>query len=216
MAQQFAVKRRESRPRSVLRKLREEGRVPGVVYGYNQENTTVDMDMGELIRILQRQGTASVIDLELEGNKHNVMISELQRDRLKDRIIHVDFKIVNMKEPIDTEIGIHLEGEATGVKEGGILQHQARTVHIRCLPEHIPDGISYDISELAIGDSVSVGDLQVPAQVEVLSEAEEVIASILPPQVEQEAEAEALDEAAAADATQDEAGADEDAEEKED
>ncbi|SDW86201.1 LSU ribosomal protein L25P [Marininema mesophilum] len=204
MAQQFAVERRESRPRSVLTMLRQEGRVPGVLYGKDQENATIHMEMSELIRLLQKQGTTSVIDLELDGKTHNVMISEIQRDRLKDRITHVDFKIVNMKEPIDTEVSIHLEGEAAGIKEDGILQQQARMVEIRCLPENIPDWLTMDISELAIGDSVTMADLKIPAKVELLSDPEEVIASILPPQVEQEAEAEALDEAVADDANKDE------------
>ncbi|MFC4075542.1 50S ribosomal protein L25/general stress protein Ctc [Salinithrix halophila] len=197
MAYKLSVKRRKNRPRSVLTHLRREGRVPGIVYGKGMENLAIHMEMSEIIRLLQQGGTSAVVNLDLEGKSHDVMICELQQDRIKDRILHVDFKVINMNEPIDTEVAVELQGEPAGVKEGGILQQQTRTVEIRCLPKKIPDQLTVDISGLNVGDSVNISDLDFPEGVELLSEPEEVIASVLPPQMEQEREAEELDETAA-------------------
>lgn len=204
MATQLSVEKRENRPRSILTHLRRKGRIPAVVYGINSENELIHLEASDVIRFLQQEGLSSVLELKFaNGKTRPVMIRELQQDRIKDKILHIDFKVVNMDEPVDVEVAVHLEGEAQGVKEGGILQQQLRTVLIRTLPGLIPDHLSLDISGLSIGDAVYVKDLKVPEKTELLSEPEEVIASILAPQVEKEAEAEAEetvgDEAAPAD-----------------
>lgn len=186
MSYQLSVERRESRPRSTLSELRRQGRVPGVVYGKDVDNELVHLNGPEFLRFLQQEGTSSVIQLSFpDGKSRQVMIREIQQDRIKDRIVHVDFKEVKMNEPVDTAVPVELKGEAPGVKEGGILQQQLRTIDIRCLPDRIPDQLEVDISELGIGESIQTNQLNLPSGVELLAEME-VIASVLPPQMEQE------------------------------
>lgn len=186
MSYQLSVERRESRPRSILSELRRQGRVPGVVYGKGLDTELVHVNGPEFLRFLQQEGTSSVIELSFpDGKSRQVMIREVQQDRIKDRIVHVDFKEVNMNEPVDTAVPVELQGEAVGVKEGGILQQQLRSVDIRCLPNRIPDQVKVDISGLEIGESIQTSQLNLPSGVELLSELE-VIASVLPPQMEQE------------------------------
>ncbi|MDR6227108.1 50S ribosomal protein L25/general stress protein Ctc [Desmospora profundinema] len=198
MATQLSVKRRESRPRSILTALRREGRIPAVVYGSAKENELIHLEGSDLIRFLQQQGLTSVLELKYpDGKIDQVMVRELQHDRIKDKILHVDFKQVKMNEPVEVEVAVNLVGEPKGVKEGGILQQQLRTVLIRTLPGAIPDHIDLDISGMSIGDNVQVRDLKHDEKMELLSDPDEVVASVLPPQVEQEKEAEERDERAA-------------------
>lgn len=198
MSYQIAVEARKNRPRSALTRLRREGWVPAVVYGKGMENELVQLEARQVIKMLQLEGESAVYELQYpEGKSRQVMIRELQRDRIKDKILHIDFKEVNLDEPIDTEVHLELTGESKGVKEGGILQQQLRTVEIRCLPRDIPDKIEGDISDLAIGDPLTVGQLPLPDKVELISDPEEVVASVLPPQMEQEAEAAEAAEASA-------------------
>ncbi|PTM54821.1 50S ribosomal protein L25/general stress protein Ctc [Desmospora activa] len=211
MATQLSVERREKRPRSILTQLRHNGRIPAVVYGNNSENELVHLEGSDVIRLLQQEGLSSVIQLKYtDGKTRQVMIRELQQDRIKDKILHIDFKVVKMNEPVDVEVAVYLEGEASGVKEGGVLQQQLRTVHIRTLPGLIPDHLSIDISALSIGDAIYVKDLKLPEKAELLSELEEMVASVLPPQVEKDANEEAEETAQAEAET-----ADDEAEEKE-
>jgi large subunit ribosomal protein L25 len=198
MAYTVEAQKRENRPRSILTRLRREGRIPAVLYGKKTGNELLHLDYSQFLRFLQQEGTSAVINLKLpDGKTKHVMIKELQKDPIKDVILHVDLYEINMNEPVDTETVIELNGEPAGVKEGGILQQQLRTVEIRCLPNNIPDALTVDISELKIGDSVLLRDVKLPEGVELLSDPEEVVASVLPPQIEREKETEALDEAAA-------------------
>lgn len=189
MAYPIAVTFREKDPRSVLTKLRREGRVPAVVYGKGMENELIQLEAGQVIKMLQQEGTSAIYELQYPGGKsRQVMIRELQQDRIKDKIIHIDFNEVKLDQPFDTEIYIELTGEPIGVKEGGVLQHQLRNVQIRCLPADLPDRLEGDITQLNIGDTLTVGELPIPDRVELLTDPEETVVSILPPRMEQSTE----------------------------
>ena len=126
------------------------------------------------------------------------MIREVQRDTIKGNLLHVDFVTVRLDEPIDTEVTIELEGEPKGVKDGGILQVQLRSVAVRCLPDEIPSEFVVDVSELEIGDTVTLSALKLPEGVEMLSETDDLIASVLPPERGNEEESEDEEKEAAA------------------
>lgn len=191
MAYPIAVTFREKDPRSVLTKLRREGRVPAVVYGKGMENELIQLEAGQVIKMLQQEGTSAIYELQYPGGKsRQVMIRELQQDRIKDKIIHIDFNEVKLDQPFDTEIYIELTGEPIGVKEGGVLQHQLRNVQIRCLPADLPDRLEGDITQLNIGDTLTVGELPISDRVELLTDPEETVVSILPPRMEQSTEEE--------------------------
>ncbi|PTX55238.1 LSU ribosomal protein L25P [Melghirimyces profundicolus] len=217
MAYTITVEKRESRPRSILTRLRREGRVPAVVYGKGIENELIHLENSEVIKMLQQEGTSAVYEIRFpDGKSRKVMIRELQKDRVKDQILHIDFKEVKMNEPIEAEVPVELTGEPKGVKEGGILEQQLRSVKIRCLPDEIPESAKGEIGDLEIGESITAGDLRVPEVAELLTDPQEVVASVRPPQVEQEKEAEEEAEAAAeADKAKDEAADQDDVEGKE-
>ncbi len=111
---------------------------------------------------MQQEGSSAVLQLQLEGETQAVIIQELQRDPVKGQILHVDFKAIRMDEPVEKEVPLKLEGEAPGEKAGGVLQQQLRYVEIRCLPSQLPGEISVDVSNLEIGDVLTLAEVPFP------------------------------------------------------
>ncbi len=130
-----------------------------------------------------------------KGGSYLVMCREIQRDPVRRELLHADFYQVDLTEEIETEIPVVLVGEAPGVKQGGILQNMLRTVIVSSLPTQIPERLEADISKLEIGDQLTVGDLEPPAGVRIVSSRESVIALVIPPAIEEEEGEEAAEEA---------------------
>jgi large subunit ribosomal protein L25 len=178
-----------------LRKLRLGGMVPGVVYGKQlSESATVSIREKELKALLRSQPNA-VLEMEVPGQgKHSVMVADVQRDSLNGVITHVDFHQINMNEEVRANVRIEATGDSAGVREGGILSIVLHELEVQCLPGAIPEHISVDISSLGIGESLQVKDLMLPQGVEVSSDPEVVVLTVLAPQKElDETEAEAQD-----------------------
>lgn len=193
MVNRLNVEKREVSTNSELKQLRASGKIPAVVYGESINNASIAVEQKELIAILKSNPNAIVqMDLPDQG-KHPVMLGEMQRDPLSRSILHIDFQQINVKNPIKASVRIDISGTAKGVNEGGILQLRLNELDIECLPHLIPTSITADVSGLNIGDQLLVSDLQIPAEVEILSEASEVVVSILVPQkpVDEDAEDEA-------------------------
>jgi large subunit ribosomal protein L25 len=191
----LTAEKREARPRSTVTRLRRQGRIPGVLYGKNRDNRLLHVDQGELVRLLQQEGSSAVLQLQLEGETQAVIIQELQRDPVKGQILHVDFKAIRMDEPVEKEVPLKLEGEAPGERAGGVLQQQLRYVEIRCLPSQLPGEISVDVSNLEIGDVLTLAEVPLPEGVELLSDPDQVVVSVVEPQLgAEEAAGEGTDE----------------------
>ncbi|MCZ8523707.1 MULTISPECIES: 50S ribosomal protein L25 [Paenibacillus] len=185
--------------------LRAQGKVPGVVYGKKVTQTSIAIDQKELIALLKTNPHA-IIDMELpQFGKQPVMINEIQRDQLSRKVLHVDFHQINMDEPVTTTVRIEFTGEPQGVSEGGILQIQRHEIEIRCLPRDIPASLEIDISALNVGENKVVSELQLPEGIELKTDENDVIATILTPQKEAEETVEA--EEAVAEASQEQPAA---------
>lgn len=194
----LTAEKREARPRSTVTRLRRKGRIPGVLYGKNRDTRLLHVDQGEFIRLMQQGGSSAVLQLQLEGETQAVIVQEVQRDPVKDQVLHVDFKSIRMDEPVEKEVPLILEGESPGVKAGGVLQQQLRYAEIRCLPGQLPGEIPVDVSNLEIGDALTLAQIPLPEGVELLSEPDQVVVSVLEPQsgAEEEAEGEEAEETA--------------------
>lgn len=189
-----AASARNRLSKSELRMNRQRGNVPGIVYGKNMSPEAVYISEKELNAIL-RDGTAAggIIQLQIPAaGEQPVMISEIQRDPLRGHIVHVDFHKVDMNQKVRATVRIELVGEAQGVNEGGILQQLSTSVEVRCLASAIPPVIEANISHLAIGEHLMVKDLQPPAGVDIRSDENEMIATVLAPQKELPEESDAL------------------------
>lgn len=186
------VKAREETGKGVARKLRREGLLPGVVYGRKRQPQPLIVNPEEL----QNKVSGNVIfDLDITGDgegSETVMIKDIQRDPIKGNLIHIDFQHISMDEKISVSVLLNLQGDAEGIREGGVLQQLLREVEVECLPANIPEELTLDISELTIGNSLLVSDLEVPDDVEVLTPLDEVIVTIVTPTelVEEEEEEE--------------------------
>ncbi len=184
MSQVLKAEIRDGLTRSVTRSLRRQGRVPGILYGKGISSLAIHLDASQMWQTIRDKGLNHVFQLQVDGNKFDVMVYELQQDPLKGHFLHVDFKKVSMNEKVETTVPIHLSGEAPGVKEGGVAQQQLRELEIRCLPGDIPESIHADISRLNIGDSLTVADLQLPEDIDMQHDKDEVIVSILAPRLD--------------------------------
>ncbi|WP_028609568.1 50S ribosomal protein L25/general stress protein Ctc [Paenibacillus harenae] len=197
MAIAMQADQRVSSTKADLRQLRNQGKIPGIIYGKQiSEPAMVAVDSKELQALLRSHPNA-VIEINIPAHgKQSVMISEVQRDTMSRDVLHVDFLQINMNEKVRANVRIQAEGDSEGVKEGGILQVILHDIEVECLPGNIPDAITADISQLAIGESLLVSDLKLPQGVVIHSEPEQVIFTILSPQKElseEEAEDQAVE-----------------------
>lgn len=166
--------------KSELRKLREQGKVPGSVSGKKLPPVSIAVDEKELLQLLQGHGS-EIIELELpDHGKHPVMVKEVQRDTLvPSRVLHVDFHQIRLDRPVRAAVRIQLGGEAAGVKEGGVLQTVLEEIEVKAMPKDLPPVIEADISGLGIGDKLTVADLHLPPGVEGLTDPDTVVATVL-------------------------------------
>jgi len=185
---------RNSTKRSVVKSLRSERRIPAVVYGKTTENTMIHVDEIDFKQLVREVGRNAIVHLMWGDDNKKVIVNEIQKDPIKNEIVHIDFREVDMNKKLHVEVPIELVGEAQGVRDGGLLQRQHRTLEVRCLPDAIPDKIRVDIEALKIGDSLTVGDITLPQDVELQLEPDTVIVSVLAPTLETDPEEPQIDE----------------------
>ena len=189
MAVKLRAERRDDLTKSYTNQLRNKGLIPSVVYGNDKEAITVAVENIELLKTLRDEGRNAVITLDIEqGESVEVMLHEYQVDPLRDEVIHADFYVVDMSQEMDVTVSIQLEGEPAGVKEGGILQQPLYELQIRATPANIPDQITINVADLAIGDAISVADLDKADGYEVTEDPDTTIVTVTAPQAEEELE----------------------------
>jgi len=190
--------------RGSARRTRQNGYIPGVVYGPEIDTFGVEIKEREFHSAMKSAEGSSIINLDVEGKESKAILREIQRDPITSQIIHLDFHTVSMNKPIHVAVPIHFVGTPVGVKtDGGIMQITMRELNISCLPADIPEHIDIDVTELHIGESVHVNDIPVP-KVRILSELQRTVVVIAAPTVvkadaevtEEEIEAEAAEAAA--------------------
>jgi len=169
-------------------KARQEGKVPGVIYGKNFDPISFMVPKIEFDRIFKEAGTSNLIDLNVNGQKVKVLIHDFQKDPVKNTIVHVDFLKVNMKEKIHAEIPIEFFGDSPAVMDmEGSLITPVDSIEVECLPADLPSEIKVDISILDdFEKNIKVEDLKLPQGVEILSDAEEILAFVQAPRSEEE------------------------------
>ena len=199
---------------SESRRMRNAGRIPGVVYGHGVEGISVSVDGRELRHALSGEsGTNQLLELKIGSDTHLALARVLQRHPVRHTVMHVDFQIVRRDEVIAADVPIVLVGEAKAVEqEKGMVEQPLALLTVKATPAHIPASIEVDISDLTIGEGIRVGDLKLPAGVttDVHDEEIVVIASVSKVVIELEEEAAAAEaeaaEAEAAEGAEGEAG----------
>ncbi|WP_042453829.1 50S ribosomal protein L25/general stress protein Ctc [Neobacillus dielmonensis] len=180
------AKERKELRRSALRKLRENGDIPAVVYGSKLESRPVFVSSADLTKTIRTVGRNGIISLDIDGSKQDVILSDYQEDHIKREILHVDFLAVDKTSKITVDVRLVLTGEAAGVKDGGVLQQPFHELSITATPDQIPQQIEMDITNLQVGETLLIEDIPFQGQFTINHEAADVIASILPPKQEEE------------------------------
>jgi large subunit ribosomal protein L25 len=176
----------EARPREAgnknhARRVRRDGKIPGVVYGAGKDSLPVTVDPRQVLRILHSEsGHNTIFDLNLDGGERTkAMIVDWQYEPIKGTLLHIDLKRIAMDKALKVSVPIFLVGEAEGVKtQGGILEQILREVEIECLPADIPSHIDAEISHLVFGTVLRVLDLPHPGRVKFLTDPNQPVAHV--------------------------------------
>ncbi|HPN55013.1 MAG TPA: 50S ribosomal protein L25 [Candidatus Moranbacteria bacterium] len=170
--------------------LRKKDIIPAVIYGHEVKPQNLAVNYLDFNRAFEKSGESSLIELEVEGKKSNVLVHDVQTDPISGRFSHIDFFKVNMKEEVETEIPLEFVGESPAVKElGGVLIKSLDEISVKCLPADLPEKYEIDLSKLATFDDViAVKDLKVSDKIEILVDGETIIASVQEPRSQEELE----------------------------
>lgn len=192
MSSIIKAQERVANKQSTLKELRDAGEVPAVVYGYKTEATSISINERELINVLREVGRNGVFQLQLADSKLNVVLNEYQSDALKGDITHADLLEIDMAEELEVSVQINLVGESVGEKDGGTIQQPNWELDIQVNPADIPETFDVDVSELEIGDTITVADIREKSKFKILNEDDYALVTISAPRSEEELEA--LDE----------------------
>jgi len=197
---QLAVEARSQSGKGSARKLRAAGRIPAICYSAVGDATSLQLDPHVLERMLRKSaaGMNTLFDLAgggLDGKV--VLVKELQRDPVNGSVLHADLFAIDADQAIEVSVPIHIVGTAVGVSlGGGILDFPLREIEVLCLPRAIPEEVPVDVSALELGDSIHVRDLTLPQGVELLSDLDLSVVSVVAPAKAEEEAAPAEEEAA--------------------
>jgi large subunit ribosomal protein L25 len=171
---------RESGTKNQARRVRRDGRIPGVLYGAGADSLAVSVDPRHVLRILHSEtGHNTIFDLTLNGERTKAMIVDWQYEPIKGKLLHIDLKRIALDKVLKVNVPIFLVGEAAGVKqEGGILEQMLREVEIECLPGDIPSHIDADVTHLTFGKVLRVSDLPHAAKLKFLTDPNQPVAHV--------------------------------------
>ncbi len=176
----LVAEKRAGRGKAEAKRMRRTKRVPAIIYGEIKEPIPISVDAHELDLLLKK--SYSTIDIELDSKKHQVILRDIQRHPVNDTVLHVDFMQVKKGHKITMTVPVHFEGEAVGLKQGGVMDEVKRELEIAVLPKDIPEYIVANIENLNVGDAFRVKDLEA-VNFEILDDPEDVLCRIEAPRV---------------------------------
>jgi large subunit ribosomal protein L25 len=185
------TEKRENKGKAIAKALRREEKIPGVVYGKNTDSFSVAVNSRELEKAVKETDTMEVfLELNTGSDKYQVMLKELQVDIINGKYIHADFLTIEENQEIDFRVPVEIVGEAAcpGIVEGGMLQTLRRELDVRCTVANMPESIKVDISELGPGESVHIFDVDLGENVQIFTEVNFTIATIVAPAASADAE----------------------------
>lgn len=178
------------------RALRHAGKIPGILYGLGKEPTPFAIDVPALREALAGEGGRhAVFELTIAGRRGSLhaVLKDFQVDPVRDRLIHVDMLEISMTERLVAAVVVRLEGDAPGVRDGGVLDQPLYELQVEALPADLPAELVVDVSTLEIGGAIKVSDVAAPAGVTIVTDPEASIAIILQATRVEDLEAEAAE-----------------------
>ena len=192
MAQEILIKadKRPDSGSSAVKGLRREGILPGIVYGSGKEAEMIQINEHEFEQLLRHHASEHlIVSLEIgDAASKKVLLKDVQHHPVTQRILHVDFHEISMKQKLRLQIPVEFIGEPEGVvQQGGVLEHLLREIEVECLPTDIPEVIEVDVSKLMIGDSLSVENIDLDSsKFTIITTPDVAIAAVAAPRVEEE------------------------------
>jgi large subunit ribosomal protein L25 len=189
--------------RGGVKKLRDTGRVPAVIYGRQVKPQNLEISAKEIGDLIHHSASENLlVDLSVENDaraKRLALVQEIQHHPLDGKVLHVDFHEVAENENVIVSVPVETVGEAAGVKtSGGVLEHLLFKLKVRCLPRDLPEQIIVDVTSLELGKAVHIGEIKAPAGVEILGDKGMPVVTVAMPRTEEEEVAATTTEAAAA------------------
>jgi len=184
------AKKREGTGKGVARKLRQDGRVPAVLYGRELEAVHLSVDAHEaelLFRAISVDNT--IVSLQVEGEKQpfETLVREIQMHPWRASMLHVDFLRIQAGVEVDLDVPVHLEGVPAGVRlSGGVLEQIIHELPVRCIPSKIPDSFVLDVTALDLNDALHVSDIPLEEGIEIRSPGDQTICMVAVPRVAEE------------------------------
>jgi large subunit ribosomal protein L25 len=188
-----AAQARDSRGKNEARRLRVKGLVPAVVYGGTEEPAAVSVDPKEIDKILHsRTGHNTIFQLSITGASDTpVMIVDWQHEPIKESLLHVDLKRIDLSKRITVKVPVVTLGDPRGVKlQGGIHEIVTREIEVECLPNDIPEQFEVNVAELSIGQSIRAGEIPMIGSMTLVSPADAVISHVVSLRAEESTTAE--------------------------
>ncbi len=176
MAESISAAIREGQGTRDARRLRREGRVPATIYSHGSEALSVDLEAKLLERAIDHGERLVELDIAKAGKKQ-VLIKEIQFHAISGGILHADFIEVKMDEKVTLSVPVVVHGTAAGVRDNGTVDHLIHEIEIECLAGNIPEEIRVEIAQLGVGESIVIGDVQLPDGVVTTAEPEGIVVS---------------------------------------
>lgn len=186
MSSVLQANERKTFRKSAVKQLRSSGKIPAVIYGSKVENKPIAVNYVDLAKTIRLVGRNGIITLDVNGDQHDVILTDFQEDAMKKTIIHADFLAVDKSSKINVNVRLVLVGEAAGVKDGGVLQQPLHEISITTTPSNIPQQVEVDVSPLQVGETITIADIPSAGAFTINHDDQEVVASILPPKQEEE------------------------------
>jgi len=186
MAEVLSVKVRDGRGKREAKRLRRGGAIPAILYGHGEKNVALSVPSEEFAAAV-RHGSRVV---ELKGAvAEKALIRDLQWDTFGTEVVHVDFARVSEHERVEVKVKLELKGQAQGAKDGGVIEQLVHDLEIECEALSIPEKIDVNIKDLKIGDSLTAGEVALPAGATLISDADLLVVHCVEPMAEGEGEA---------------------------
>ncbi len=183
---QINVALREENGSAAVRRLRRSGKVPANLYGLKRRNLSLSIGEEDLQRFLRSE--SHLIELKMGDEARPAIVREIQIHPVTDEVLHVDFTRVDADTEVEDSVRIHFKGRAKGTAEGGVFNALMDSVILRALPKHLPHEVLVEVAELELGDGITVAELQVAANVTVVSNPEEMVCNVSTPKAVEEEE----------------------------
>lgn len=166
--------------KSFAGRIRKEGRVPGIMYDRHGKSVPIDVNYNEFLKLFKSVTESTIVQVKLDddSNDYQVFIKDYQYDIVKNRINHFDLYEVEAGRVLHALVGIRLDGSPTGVRDGGVLETGVVELSVECLPKDLPPRLVVDVSNLGVNESIHVRDLKIPSGVTILTEPDQVVATV--------------------------------------